>query len=248
MLAVVAGCGGSSGSEDMARERLEAAAAKTAAAPTLEATSLAEVEGADGPTATGCTVTEVDRAAPVKIAERTYRTACGHGRPAETIAIGDRGWYSPRPGHWIRLTIAPGVTAGVADDGKRFDRLFAAASNFVETADGGEFDAPVSANLPGPSAESGDLHLEAKIDGAGYLSALTVAGAEEDPPVTLKDNYRAFGKPQRITPPPPDRNRPSPRGDQDRIRTSGTLPGTPLVPWPPTVGNGVGASWVGRLA
>jgi hypothetical protein len=200
---LVAGCSGTSDSTNQVRERLEAAAAKTAASSTLQSSALAEHEGGNGPEPAGCAEARVDRAATPKIEERLYPRVCGRGKPREVIAIGDRGWYAPRPGRWIAFRVAPGLTAELADAGKRFDRLFAAASNFKETGDGGEFDAPPAAALPAPRAESGELQLVAKINQAGYLSSLTLAGSEGGARTVLKKDYGDFGAPQRIVPPHP---------------------------------------------
>ncbi|MCW2978279.1 MAG: hypothetical protein JWO14_6 [Solirubrobacterales bacterium] len=41
------------------------------------------------------------------------------------------------------------------------------------------------------------------VDQSGYLTALTIAGAEDDPSVIVKDSYEMFGAPQRIVPPAP---------------------------------------------
>jgi hypothetical protein len=200
---LLAGCGGSGPSEDPIRERLEAAAAMTAAAPTLESTAQAEDEAGNGPEPSGCGEAKIDRAATAKVDLRSYRTVCAHRPPRqETIAIGRRAWASTR-GHWVAFGIPAGLTAELLDEKSKFDRLFGAASDFREGPDGDEFDAPFSAVGAGPRTESGELHFDAVIDQAGYLTALTIAGTEKGATLTVEDSYEGFGAPLRIVPPPP---------------------------------------------
>jgi hypothetical protein len=202
--ALLAGCGGSGPSEASIRERLEAAAAKTAAAPTLESTGQIEAEAGNGPEPTGCIHARIDRATMAEVDALSYRTVCAHRPPREeAIAIGKHAWVSPRRGRWVAIPVPPGLLTELLDQAKTFDRLFAAASDFGEGPDADEFDAPFSAVGTGPLAESGELHFDAVVDQAGYLTALTIAGAEEDPSVIVKDSYEMFGAPQRIVPPAP---------------------------------------------
>jgi hypothetical protein len=203
LITLLAGCGGSGSPEDPIRERLEAAAAKTAAAPTLESTAQAETETGNGPEPSGCGEAKVDRAATAKVDLRTYPTVCARrSSKRETIAIGKRAWASTH-GHWVAFGIPAGLTAGLLDETSKFDRLFGAASDFREGPDADEFDAPFSAVGAGPRTESGELHFDAVIDKAGYLTALTIAGTKEGATVTVEDSYEGFGAAQRIAPPPP---------------------------------------------
>ncbi len=202
---LLAGCGGSGPSpEDSIRERLEAAAAKTAAAPTLESSAQAEVETGNGPEPTGCVEVRVDRVKTAKVATRDYRRVCAHG-PAtlQVIAIGNHAWAAGPRHDWVAIGVPARLTADLVDEAKKFDRLFAAASDFHEGPGADEFDAPFSAVGAGPRTESGELHFRAVIGRGGYLTALTVSGVEGEGTTTVKDTYEAFGAPQRIAPPHP---------------------------------------------
>jgi hypothetical protein len=201
LITLLAGCGGSGASEDPIRERVEAAAAKTAAAPTLESTTQADTETGDGPEPSGCGEAKIDRAATA-VDLRRYRTVCGRRAPVQvTIAIGKRAWASTH-GHWVAFGIRDGLTAELLDERSEFDRLFGAASDFREGPDGDEFDAPWSAVGAGPRTESGELHFDAVIDQAGYLTTLTISGTEKGATLTVEDSYEGFGAPLRIAPPP----------------------------------------------
>jgi hypothetical protein len=200
---LLAGCGGSGSSEGPIRERLEGAAAKTAAAPTLESTAQFEVEAGSGPEPTGCGEAKIDRAATPKVGLRSFHTVCAHRPPRqETIAIGRRAWASTH-GHWVAFGIPAGLTAELLEEMSKFDRLFGAASDFREGPDGDEFDAPFSAVGAGPRTESGELHFDAVIDQAGYLTSLTISGIEKGATLTVEDSYAGFGAPVQIVPPPP---------------------------------------------
>ncbi|HEY0278964.1 MAG TPA: hypothetical protein VGC32_11925 [Solirubrobacterales bacterium] len=203
LITLIAGCGGSGSSEDPIRERVEGAAAKTAAAPTLESTAQFAIEAGNGPEPTGCGMAKIDRAATPKVDLRSYHAVCGHRPPGrETIAIGKRAWVSTH-GHWVAFGIRDGLTAELLDETSKFHRLFGAASSFREGPGGDEFDAPFSAVGAGPLTESGELHFDAVIDQAGYLTALNISGVEEGATLTVEDSYEGFGAPVRIAPPPP---------------------------------------------
>jgi hypothetical protein len=238
--AALAGCGGSGPSEDSIRERIEAAAAKTAAAPTLESTGQIEAEAGNGPEPTGCIHARIDRATTARVDSLGYRTVCGHRPPREeAIAIGKHAWDSPRRGQWVVIPVPPGLLTEFLDQAGTFDRLFAAASNFREGPDADEFDAPFSAGGTGPVAESGELHFDAVVDQAGYLTALTIAGAEEKPSVIVKDSYERFGAPPADRPARPRRDHRPPGPDQRQGGTPRTLSRSAVLSEP-------AATWVRR--
>jgi hypothetical protein len=222
VIAVIAGCGGGSGSpgdEAAARHQLEAAGQKLTKADSFEVSLLIEgEESGEDPEELGCVRLGVDNRKPVSIDMRIYDVNCSGGSEgAELIAIGQRAWASTGSGAWTAAKISPKLTKELnAEQTTDLQGLFEAAEDVKEVsaddaveerAGGGEakaefsFKAPASA-FPGSEAlGESDVDFEATIDGKGYLTQLVLHGEAEGAGATATETYERIDKNLGISPP-----------------------------------------------
>jgi hypothetical protein len=222
LAAVIAGCGGGSGSpadEAKARHQLEAAGQKLTDADSFEVSLLIEgEESGEDPEELGCVRLGVDNRKPVSIDMRIYDLNCSGGSEgAELIAIGQRAWASTGSGAWTAAKISPKLTKELnAEQTTDLQGLFEAAEDVEEVsaddaveqrAAGGEakaefsFKAPASA-FPGSEAlGESDVDYEATIDGKDYLTQLVLHGEAEGAGATATETYERIDSDLGISPP-----------------------------------------------
>lgn len=226
LAAIVAGCGGDSGSSEATlRKKLEGGAAKLEDARSFEASIGFEIEeDGEEPQEIGCLDLSLEGGKPEKIDLLFFDLNCSGGSEAhEVIAVGRRAWGAVGQDgeHWQEATISPAVLHEVGNEQTELAKLFRQAEQLEAHPDGGAveegskgqfvevtsytFEAPASAfpDSSGDDIDDTQVEFEALLDRRGFLRELILHGDEEGTGATVTEKYERIDQDLEITPPHP---------------------------------------------